>query len=89
MLEKEELRASRDKINGTDGGGDGGGLETVFTSSVDKLLSEKSTEESAYDTLRPEGRVEESTYDSLQPQKKPPESDYDVLPRLNTNFDLD
>ena len=90
MLEKEELRASQDKINGAGGGDDGGGVEAVFTSSVDNLLqSEKSTEESAYDTLRPETKVEENTYDSLQPQKKVQENDYDILSRLNTIFNLD
>ena len=73
MLEKENLSASQDNING--GSVNASGAEAVLISSVDNLL---------YDSLQPEAKVEESAYDSLHPQTKAQESDYDVLPRLNT-----
>lgn len=86
MLEKEDLRASQDNINGAGGGLEDTNVSANFTSSVDNLLSEgKPTEESTYDSLQPKTRVEESVYDSLNPQSTVLQNEYITSPRLTTD----
>ena len=63
MLEKE-TGSSTNTLNLQDEKG----TDTVFTSSVDNLLTSQSTEETTYDNLQAIARAEENDYDILPPR---------------------